>query len=298
MSRKKKEKLSKSEKTWRILVIVLGAIFLYCIITFLVTPLFMIHPSFDRNAADTLSEDSSVEKISVSLSSTLSGYLYDDPDSEVLLIYFYGISDDAASSMEMLRGAYDNIDIAVVDWPSYGESEGIISDSSMKLSAKGIVTAFQSAGSPSEELPAGIIYPSLIGTDYSCEDVVIMGYSLGTGPAIYAAAECGCKDLILLSPYYSTVDLYNSVTPVFYGPMEGLLGFSIESHEYAENIALKPLVIASENDGRVPFESTVRLTESFASGCDFYTFPDMSHGDIPESPEVLEVIMQRLDQYH
>ena len=281
---KTRKNSTKSNKLWKISVIVLGAVFLYCEVTYFVTPLFMVHPNFDEEAAAALDDISNVSYMEIQGENCLSGYLLDNPAAERLLIYFYGISDDAASSMitfcEVSRTSdtYSNVDIAVIDWPGYGKSQGRAADSSLRQAAVDMVDFFTSNAA------------------YGYDDIIIMGYSLGTGLAAYAASVCGCDDLILLSPYYSVVDLYNSVTPVFYGPMQALLGFTMDSYKYAADVDVSPLIIASTSDARVSSESSRRLSACFPAGCTFESLNGISHGDIPTSAEVLRLVADRLDK--
>ncbi len=280
MSKHEKKQISKGERAWRVAVTVLGAVFLWCIITYLITPLFMKYPNRDIEAEQLLDHSGMAKEVAIHGTNELSGYLLDDPSSEKLLIYFYGISDNAASCMLdfLSSSTYENIDIAVIDWPSYGKSKGFCSDSSMRDAACAIVTAFKEDGI----------------SGYSCSDIIIMGYSLGTGPAVYAAAECGCSDLILISPYYCAADLYNQVTPVFYGPLKGLLGFRMDSFGYAKDVSVTPLMIASENDKRVPLKSSQKLAECFPAGCDTLILHSAEHGALPYDPEVLQALDARL----
>ena len=280
MSKHEKKQITKGERAWRVSVTVLGAVFLWCIITYFVTPLFMRYPNRDIEAEKLLDTYGNVREVLIPGSHELSGYLFDDPSSEKLLVYFYGISDNAASCMLDFLGssAFKNMDIAVIDWPSYGKSKGFCSDNSMRDTASATVNAFRE----------GAIQ------DYSCSDIIIMGYSLGTGPAVYAAAECGCSVLILISPYYCAADLYNQITPIFYGPLKGLLGFRMDSFNYASEVSVTPLIIASANDRRVPLESSERLAAVFPSGCDTLILQSAEHGALPYDPEVLQALDTRL----
>ena len=281
MSKPTKKPISRSERVWRVTVTVLGVIFLWCIITYLVTPFFMKYPNRNNESEALLESTGAVHEITIQSISELSGYLLDDPSTDKLLIYFYGISDNAADSMLYFldnKDTYAGVDIAVVDWPSYGKSRGWCSDNSMREAACDIVNALKGGKVPG----------------YRCRDVVIMGYSLGTGPAVYAAAECGCDDLILISPYYSAVDLYNQVTPIFYGPLKSVLGFKMETCDYAESVTIKPLIIASDNDARICANSSLKLADCFPAGCDTIILTSVDHGSMPTSAETLSLIDQRL----
>lgn len=300
MSRNQKRKLNRSDLAWRIITIAGGSVLAFCIITYIVTGLVMSRPSKDSEAASRLASVPFLQSIRIEGTNELSGYLLDVPGSDRLLIYFYGISDCAASSMEMFVDSiasdetFSGIDIAVIDWPSYGDSPGYLTDSSMKIAAADTVSAFMNTQADTQRALKSLSGAVLCDVSYSCREIIIMGYSLGTGPAVYSAAECGCDDLILLSPYYSSADLYNSVIPVFYGPLKGLLGFTIDTYEYADDVAVVPLIAASSSDTRVPVESSVALSGCFTGGCDLHVLEDIEHGSIPMNGDVLELVRNHL----
>jgi len=83
-------------------------------------------------------------------------------------------------------------DIAVVDWPEYGRSIGRVSSGSLKSAAAEITEHFSNM--------------------YS--EVVLVGYSMGTGYAVHAAQQCSVDDMILLAPYADASDLCNSAIKI------------------------------------------------------------------------------------
>ena len=78
--------------------------------------------------------------------------------------------------------------------------------------------------------------------------------------------------------------------PIFYGPLNSLAGFRMDSFAYAQDVSISPLIIASETDARVPYESTLKLSECFPSGYSLVSFTGIEHGDLPEDAQVLAAI--------
>jgi pimeloyl-ACP methyl ester carboxylesterase len=110
--------------------------------------------------------------------------------------------------------------------------------------------------------------------------IVAMGYSLGTGCAVYLAANRPVAGLVLAAPYAKGVDLYNNVLPIFYGPMEWLVKQKIPSEDYAPSVACPALVIASRSDETVPYLSSERLAALFSGGVDFMALENEGHNQI------------------
>ena len=266
-------------RIWLAAVIILGSFFVYCEITAFITPLFMVHPNSDAEAEARVASISNVSSVSISSGGyTLSGYFLDRESSDDLIIFFGGISENAALDMERFLGYeedgyFTDYDIAIVDWPGYGRSEGRAAEESLKNAACDIVSYFSGRGR-----------------------LYIMAYSMGTGPATYAASRCGCDGLVLIAPYESALDLYNAVVNIFHGPFKQLLTYKMETGSFAASVDVVPLIIAGTSDSRVPYESSVSLAMDFPAGCEFASFEGLTHGELPDSAAVLERISTYLDK--
>ena len=110
------------------------------------------------------------------------------------LLYCHGNAEDATGSMEYLKLAVgDKFTIAAVDYPGYGLSEG----------------------SPDEEGCYRVVhrlYDWLIETrGFKPEDIVVVGFSIGTGPATELAATKPVGGLVLQAPYLSAPRIVTKV---------------------------------------------------------------------------------------
>lgn len=296
-------RVRKQNKWWLVPVIIAAAFITFCLVTYFVTPLTMVHPNFDREAYERLKSDKTAEWITVNNGGVggaeyISGWLLrEQPGNDKIVIYFGGISDDASKNMKLFlekRESGDDIfpgyDIACLDWPGYGKNDGFPTEESLKQAAYSAVHYFTDPGGESAfQNPAD-------GSGYT--DIVVAGYSMGTGPAVYAAAEAGSSSLILIAPYACATDLINNVTDIFHGPMELLAPFKMPAYEWASRTdvsSVPVLIIACEDDSRVPFGSSMALAEAFSSEVQFEKLSGISHGDMPASQKIAEIIRAYLN---
>jgi pimeloyl-ACP methyl ester carboxylesterase len=112
------------------------------------------------------------------------------------------------------------------------------------------------------------------------DHIVAMGYSLGTGSAVYLAAHRPVAGMILLSPYANGADIYNDMMPIFSGPLAALVKQKLPSDEYAPQVMCETLVIATKNDEAVPFSSSERLAGLFDGPTEFITLTGVNHNGV------------------
>ncbi len=192
------------------------------------------------------------------------------------MLYFNGNHENASAFMLELvdtperLAAFAGCHFAQIDYPSYGLSGG-------------------KPGADAYRAMALDVYDALAARD-DVTKIIVLGYSIGTGPAHFCAANRPVSGLILLAPYASGVDLFNNIIPIFHGPLESLVCYDMPSIGYAAQITAAPLVFATPEDRLVPYESTLALTEVYPAGCEFITVPDIDHKGFLKTPLVLEAI--------
>lgn len=239
----------------------------------LIAPTKLFHPNRDDASHEALLARTDVEHLLIETDrGELSGYLLrGSNEAAPLVLYFGGNMENAATTINRLnsqqRATFEGCHFAQVDYPGYGLSEGRPSDASFKRMA----LAAYDALSAREDVT----------------DVVVLGYSIGTGPANYVAANREVTGLILMAPYADGVDLFNSVVNVFHGPLVLLVSYNMSSVTFARDIAITPLIFATEQDELVPYASAVRLSSAYPGGCQFVTVPGIRHGGFWHSGVVL-----------
>jgi len=190
-----------------------------------------------------------------------------------LLIYFGGNGECSSWRMRGLEENgrwqyYAGYSMLYMDYEGYGLNDGRPNDVNMYEEALAVYDY-------AVQLPQ---------VDADC--VVVMGYSLGTGPAVYLAAHRPVSGLILAAPYATGHDLYNNMLPVFVGPMQLLEKQKLPSESFAPDITCPTLIFASQNDEMVPYASSQHLSQLISGPVTFVTLTGYDHNSVFAAPEV------------
>ena len=277
----------RKSKTVRILSFagagVLFAVAVFSVIIYNLGNISMYHPHVDKeetaklvSMAQNHDQGIDVEEISAA-NGTISGWRLkaSGTASDVkrpVVLYFCGNGESASRAVlrfienKLWNSVVRGCDVICFDYPGYGKSVGVPREQSMKAMA---VEAYK--------------YASTLPTTST---TVLMGYSIGTGIAVYAASEAEITPggLMLIAPYNSGYDLYNNVLDIFHGPLKLLASFKMPVYKYAGKVKCPTLIIASEADEVVPIQSSKKLFGEFtAAKTDFMTVEDDRHNDLPVS---------------
>lgn len=257
-----------------ILLSLVGAVVGFSTSVYLLAPTMLFYPHFDEESSALLQERPGVEELSVDTSSgRLSGWmLHNAPDGAPLVVYFYGNGQNAAPCLVGFQdngrlGVFEGYNIAVLDYPGYGKTEGEPTEATLKEFGLAVYDALAARA------------------DVDPGRITVFGYSIGTGVATYVASQRDVSSVVLMAPYADGYDLYNSMADVFYGPLRALVAFRMESVEFARDVDAPALVLASVDDKMVPYTSSARLAEAF-SNCTFDSFKGFGHNDFWASPDV------------
>ncbi len=247
-------------------------------------PKFLFYPNFDENAYALLTEYEQAEELSIKTENgTLSGwFLHQSQEPAPLVLYFSGNGGNASKTVGDLvmtperLVCFEGCHFACVDYPSYGKSEGTISDDQLRKYALEV-------------------YDYLINREEVTE-ILVLGYSIGTGVANYLAAQRDVAGLMLMAPYANGYDLYNGMVNIFYGPLRLLVTFKMDAADYAKSVEIKPLILASPIDEMVPYTSSTRLFQAYPNGCNFVTVEGIGHNEFWENPTVLNKLSEYIKE--
>jgi len=191
----------------------------------------------------------------------------EDDEPSPLIIMFLGNAMNAADTKRFFDSTgkwrfFLNYNFLVVDYPGYGLSEG-------RPSARSLYEQ------------ALLAYDYAAGLPFVDENrIIVGGLSIGTGPAVYLAANRDVFGLFLLTPFASGYDLYNNVLPIFHGPLRLLVRHPFPSELHAQSITAPVLIVASESDEIVPFRSSERLRDSFPNDPTFIALSNIGHNEV------------------
>jgi fermentation-respiration switch protein FrsA (DUF1100 family) len=135
-----------------------------------------------------------------------------------------------------------------------------------------------SGGSPSE---AALFADGLKVFDWLAErtsDIVIHGESLGTGVAIYVAAERQARALVLEAPYTAALDVASATYPWI--PVSLLMRDPFLSREHITQVDEPVLILHGTADRVIPVEHGRKLFEATGEPKELVIVEGAGHGDL------------------
>ena len=191
-------------------------------------------------------------------SKLINGVLFKADNPQGLIIFLHGNA-GALDSWGGIANIYTdlNYDIFIFDYRSYGKSEGKIRNQEQ---------LFQDNQAVYDELKKR----------YSEDEIVIIGFSIGTGFAAKLASDNNPRLLILQAPYYNLSDLLKSIYhfPVF------LLRYKIETNKYLQDCVMPVVIFHGNQDEIVPYDSSLKLEKEFKSKDKLITLDGEVHNGI------------------
>lgn len=136
-----------------------------------------------------------------------------------------------------------------------------------------------STGKPSEHglnLDARAGYEWLIAHDYAAHDIVIHGFSLGTGPAVQLASEKPARALVLEAPYTGLDDVGRQ----WVGPFGALVADRFASRDVIANVHMPVLIVHGDRDRVVPLAQGERLFALANEPKQFVRMPGSDHATL------------------
>jgi alpha/beta superfamily hydrolase len=156
-------------------------------------------------------------------------------------------------------------DFFVVDYRGYGKSVGTIKNESQLFSD--VQTVYDTVTA---------IYPE--------NKIVMMGYSIGTGPAAMLASTNKPKMLILDAPYYSLTDAVKQLYPKV--DLSGL-AFHFDTYSFLPKVACRVVIFHGDADKEFYYGGSLKLKSLFKQGDTLITLQGQGHGDFEKNNEYL-----------
>ena len=179
-----------------------------------------------------------------------------EQNAKGVILYLHGNKGSNRRCLHQAETMANNqYDIFMPDYRGYGKSDGEI------ISEQQIYMDMQK------------VYDYLKQT-YKENQIVIVGYSLGTGMASWLAAKNNPKRLILLAPYLSFVDLKDrrfSLIPDF------IVKYPLSNEAHLKEVKCPVNIFHGTNDSVIPFDSSVKLAALYPSKVSFIKMNGESH---------------------
>jgi fermentation-respiration switch protein FrsA (DUF1100 family) len=196
----------------------------------------------------------------------LNGLLFKVNQSKGLIFYLHG-SNDAVNTWGKIAPIYNNLnyDIFILDYRGYGKSESIVTDE-RQLSCD-----------------VQIAYNKLK-KKYDESKIVIIGQSMGTGPAAILACNNNPKALILQAPYYSVSDWIYNLAPEI---NTSTLNFQFKIFEFLPKIKAPVVIFHGDADQGIYYGSSKKLSSFFKKGDKLFTLKGEGHTNFIDNTEYL-----------
>ena len=208
------------------------------------------------------------------MTDALTGYGYNLDSSVKKIILFFGGSDCIAyNSVGTYAGKFDCTFISA-DYYGTQNSRGNMNIKSLQQTATDLYDWAKQQ------------YPE--------HRIIIVGHSYGTGMAAYLASTRKCDALVLAAAYRDLADLYNKMTPVFWGPLKVFISNNIEISKYSKAIACPVYIIGSEADTTLSASLQKKVAECF-SNSELRVFENVSHENYFVTEDVIEYIKTKID---
>lgn len=204
----------------------------------------------------------------------LNGVLFPCENSKGLVFYLHGNA-GSINNCENVVQTFTNLnyDLFVLDYRGFGKSEGSI------RSQNQIYSDVQTA------------YTFLL-ERYQEEEIIVLGYSIGTGIATHLAANNQPKLLLLQAPYFNLSDMmtrYYPYLPTF------LLKYKFPINDLITSCKMPVVVFHGTDDRVIPYESSIMLQDLMKENDQLITLEGVGHGNINSNPNFKSSIEQLLN---
>jgi len=196
--------------------------------------------------------------------------------SKGIILYLHGNA-GSIQSWGSVASTYTALhyDLLMLDYRGYGKSEGRI---------KNEQELYEDAQAFYNE--AKRQFPE--------SQIILLGYSIGTGMASYLAAHNDPQLLILQAPYFNMKDLVNKKFPFV---PSILLRYKLENNRWVQQCKPPIVIFHGTSDEVIDFESSQKLQKIFKNGDQLISLEGVSHNEITENEHYRKSLQTILNQH-
>ena len=220
--------------------------------------------------------NSNYEEINIDVDDSIkiNSLLFKSDSSKGLVFYLHGNA-GALNTWGEIAELYtdNNYDFFILDYRGFGKSQGNI-DNEKQLHSD-IQLAYNT-----------------IKKKYKEEDIVIIGFSIGTGLATKLAANNNPNKLILKAPYYNMSDLvhqYYKIIPSF------ALKFKLKTNKFITNVKCPITIFHGDIDEVINISSSIKLKPLLKENDELIVLKGQLHNGINNNPIYQKRIKQILN---
>lgn len=203
----------------------------------------------------------------------LHGLLFKADSSMGLVFYLHG-NGGCVDSWGEAAQTYTQLDydVFILDYRGYGKSAGYINNEAQLHSD--VQTAY-----------------NVVKNRYAENQIVVLGYSLGSGLASKLASNNHPQKLILLAPYYSMKALVAKLFP--YVPSL-LLKYKLESYKSISAVKAPIVAFHGDQDEVIPYTASLQLQKHFKASDRLITLKGQTHNGIDDNIQYMRALREVL----
>jgi alpha-beta hydrolase superfamily lysophospholipase len=203
----------------------------------------------------------------------LSGVIFKADTSRGLIFYLHGNAGSLKAFGPIAKFYTDlKYDLFVLDYRGFGKSEGSIENEAQ------LINDLQ------------LTY-EVLKTRYDEKNIIVYGYSLGSGLAAKLASTNNPRMLIMQAPYYSWTDLFIHKCPVI---PTFLVRYKIETNKYIRDCKMPVVMFHGDKDNTIYYQSSVKLKKLAKPGDQLFILPGQGHMGITNNQEYLRELRKVL----
>jgi len=196
----------------------------------------------------------------------LHGLLFSMDNSKGLIFYLHGNAGSLSSWGGVAETYTDlNYDVFILDYRGYGKSEGSIN---------GERQFFQDIQTVYDHLKA----------KYSENEIIVLGYSIGSGAAAKIASTNNPKLLILQAPYYNLSDLMRKFYPLI---PTFVLKYKFRTDKYIKECKMPVIIFHGDQDEVIYYGSSLKLKKLFKPGDSLITLEGQYHNGMTDNEDYM-----------
>lgn len=250
--------------------IILGIYVLVCMLMFTFQEKFIFLPErLHRDHRFSFSQPFEEINITTEDGKALHGVLFTSANPKGLIFYLHGNAGSIDSWGDVAE-VYTSLqyDIFLLDYRGYGKSEGAIKNEAQLF--RDVQVAYNEILKRYEE-----------------SSIIVLGYSIGTGPATKLASVNKPKLLILQAPYYSLVDVMKHnyrIIPTF------LLKYRLEIYRYISDCKMPIVLFHGDEDSVIPYSQSLKLKKLLKPSDTLITIKGLGHNGMTFDSDYLREI--------
>ncbi len=257
-----------------ILIVIGSSYVLACVLLYFFQEKLIFFPEkLDKNFQFQFGSNANELNVKAKDGTLLNGILFKTENPKGLIFYLHGNA-GSLHSWGSVAELYNKLgyDVYMMDYRGYGKSEGTITNQDQ---------FFEDNQTAYNELKKS----------YSEDKIIILGYSIGTGPATKLASTNQPKLLILQAPYYNLTDMMKrkfSFLPTF------ILKYKFATNDYLKECNMPVVIFHGDKDEVIDYDSSKKLEKELKKEDKLITLSGQGHNGMTDNSDYISEIEKQL----